>query len=45
MVNFNEFYVLEKKILKIIKKETENGKLERVISDINNVENDENIED
>ena len=43
--NFNEFYELERKIIQNNKKEIEKEELENVISDINNVENDENIED
>ena len=43
--NFNEFYELEKKIIQDHKKGTETGELEKVISDINNVDIDENIED
>ena len=43
--NFNEFYELEKKIIQDNKKEIETGELEKVISDINNVDIDENIED
>lgn len=41
--NFNGFYEFERKIIHNNKKEIENGELEKVISDINNVENNENI--